>query len=94
MGPLKFGSPQARRSAASVMVPPRSTPLSNVTGMKAGSEMFGLPPTLMGQSKAEVQISNVRPRAAPVRPRTSVTYGIQDFRIPSASLNPCTAYGV
>jgi hypothetical protein len=32
------------------MVPPMSTPHSNVIGMKAGSETIGFPPTLIGQS--------------------------------------------
>src|SRR6188474_1315915 len=90
----RFGSPHARRRAASVIVPPIKTPPSNVIGMKAGSETIGFPPTLRGQSIAEVQISKKRARHAPVSPITSVTHGTHDFFTPSASLMPCTAYGV
>ena len=50
---------------ATVPRAPNSTAASKVTGMNAGSELSGFPPTLVGQLKAEVQIWNQSINAAP-----------------------------
>src|SRR4051812_21601295 len=50
-----LGIPLKMNIAATVQRPAKRTVHSNITGTNAGQELKGLPPTLMGQSTAEVQ---------------------------------------
>jgi hypothetical protein len=67
---------------------------SNVTGMNAGPEKKGFPPTIRGQSTAEVQYWPKNPIAQPVRPPTKTSTGRIERFTPCASKIPWTGNGV
>ena len=80
-------------SAAAVASPANSTISSKATGTKAGSESKGLPPTLSGQSVAEVQYWNHRATPRPVRPASNVTRGRRERPRPARASKPSSGCG-
>jgi hypothetical protein len=73
-----LGSPFSKNIAPTVQSAAKRTVSSNITGTKAGQEFIGFPPTLIGQSTAEVQYCNPNAHMNPVNPAAKVTYGSGD----------------
>ena len=63
------GQSRERKSRKNAVASPEIRIVSSkTTGMKAGRESKGLPPTFSGQLTAEVQYWSHSPRASPTRP--------------------------
>src|SRR5690242_3091252 len=82
---FKLGRPLKRNMAPTVESPANNTVSSNMIGTKAGQELNGFPPTIKGQSTAEVQYSKRNAKQNPVIPAANVTNGNDEC------LRPCAA---
>src|SRR6476646_2802121 len=71
-----------------------STAHSNVTGINAGQEWNGLPPTLIGYATAETQYSSEYPPIIPSIAPTSTTSDTRLWCAPMASAASSSGYGV
>ena len=76
IGGSTFGSPQNANNAITDERAANKIVSSNITGTNAGPEKNGLPPTLIGQSTADVQYVRAKPLKSHVVPMMSVTHGI------------------